>query len=118
MINKYRAEQIVCINCTISNGTEIDLRMLVDFTVYPGAQATLIDPPEYPMAEANQIQFFEIKDGKDSAEPVALPEWMIERFTGGEDFQEWMLAEAAEQHEAAADEHADQRREMMLEERL
>ncbi|MCL6653525.1 hypothetical protein A6R70_14630 [Agrobacterium rubi] len=117
MSNKYRAEQYISISASES-GTEIELQMVVDFTVHSGSKATLVDPEELPMAEIDQVQCFLVKSGKPSAVEAAIPAWAFNAICDTEEFQNWMLSEAAEQHEAAADEHADQRREMMREERL
>ncbi len=116
MSNKYRAEQYISISASES-GTEIELQMVVNFTVHPGSPATTIDPPELPMAEVSKVQFFKMDGLKPLPDPVALPDWLEEHFTSGDDFQTWMFSEAAEQHQAALEDHADQRREMMLEAR-
>lgn len=116
MSNKYRAEQYISISASES-GTEIELQMVVDFTVHPGSKATLVDPAEMPSAEVSKVQFFKMDGLKPLPDPVALPDWLEEHFTNGDDFQTWMLTEAGEQHQAALEDHADQRREMMLEAR-
>ncbi|QIB36846.1 hypothetical protein G3A56_01565 [Rhizobium oryzihabitans] len=117
MSNKYRAEQYISISASES-GTEIELQMVVDFTVHPGSKATLVDPAEMPLAEVSKVQFFKMSGLKPLPDPVALPDWLEEQFTTGDDFQTWMLTEAGEQHQAALEDHADQRREMMQEDRL
>lgn len=114
MGNKYRAEQTISISASETD-TEIELQMVVSFTVHSGSKATLIDPEEQALAEVDQVNFFEIKDGKQSPSPASLPVWLIDRLTDGDDFQEWMLSEAAEQHIAASEEYADHLREMMRE---
>lgn len=110
MSNKYRSEQVICISgwdC----GTKIELKMVVNFTVHPGSKATEIDPPEEPTAEVDSLRFF---DGKDE---LIFP-WSIgDRFTSADGFKSWLLSEAAEQHQAAVEDAADARREMMREER-
>ena len=115
MTNKYRAEQYISISASES-GEEVELLMVVNFTVNPGSKATMIDPAEMPLAEAGEIQFFGIKNGKPDTTPLSLPVWFWRHFTEGEAFQDWMLSEAAEQHIAAKEDYADQRREMMQEE--
>lgn len=117
MSNKYRAEQYISISASES-GTEIELQMVVDFTVHPGSPATRIDPAEMPLAEVSKVQFFKMSGLKALPDPVTLPDWLEEHFTTGDDFQTWMLTEAGDQHQAALEDHADQRREMMLEDRL
>lgn len=115
MTRKYRAEQIISISASES-GTEVELQMVVAFNVHPGAKATMIDPPEGPVAEVNELRFFLIKDGKPSPTPASLPVWMINFLTDNNEFHDWMLSEAAEQYIAAAEDHADHRLEMMREE--
>lgn len=117
MSNKYRAEQYISISASES-GTEIELQMVVDFTVHPGAPATMIDPPEGPLAEIDQVQCFLVKSGKPSAVEAAIPAWAFNMICDTPEFQEWMLSEATEQAVSALEDYAEQRREMMQEERL
>lgn len=117
MSKKYRAEQYITINASES-GAEIELQMVVDFTVHPGSKATLVDPAEMPLAEVSKVQFFKMAGLKPLPDPVALPDWLEEHFTRVDEFQTWMLTEADEQFTAAQDDYADQRREMMQEERI
>lgn len=99
----YRAEQDIAISgweC----GTEIELKMVVTFKVHPGREATRIDPPEQASVEIDAVRFF---DGKDE---LTLP-WSIEdRFTSRDEFKDWLMGEAREQHTAELDEAADARR--------
>lgn len=107
MAHKYRAEQDI----TISGwdcGTEIELKMVVTFTVHPGREATQIDPPEAASVEIDKVRFF---DGKDE---LQLPWSIKDRFTSADGFKDWLMGEAIEQHEAAIDDAADARREEML----
>lgn len=117
MSNKYRAEQYISISASES-GTEIELQMVVDFIVYSGSPATMIDPAELPLAEVSKVQFFKMSGLKALPDPVALPNWLEDHFTTGDDFQTWMLTEAGEQHQAALEDHADQRREMIREDTI
>lgn len=117
MSNKYRAEQYISIS-TSESGTEIELQMVVNFTVHPGSPATMIDPPEGPMAEIDDVQFLLVKSGKPSTTLATLPVWMINLICDTEDFQNWMLSEATEQAVAALEDYADHRHEMMREEHL
>ncbi|WP_155846300.1 hypothetical protein [Agrobacterium sp. 10MFCol1.1] len=117
MSNKYRAEQYISISASES-GTEIELQMVVDFTVHPGSKATLVDPAEMPMAEVSKVQFFKMQGLKALPDPVSIPDWIEEHFTTGDDFHTWMLTEADQQHQSAKEDAADHRREMMQEERL
>lgn len=117
MSRKYRAEQYLCISASES-GTEIELQMIVNFTVHPGAPATMIDPPEGPLAEIDQVQCFLVKSGKASTVVATLPVWMINAICDTPEFQEWMLSEATDQAVSALEDYADHRREMMQEDRL
>lgn len=104
MTQKYRAQQNICISgwdC----GTEIELKMVVTFKVHPGSPQTQIDPAEEPSVEVDTVRFF---DGTDD---LKLP-WSIEdRFTSSDGFKDWLMQEAADQHEMALDAKADERRE-------
>lgn len=103
MGNTFRTEQIVAISgweC----GAEIELKMVVVFTVHPSRKATEIDPPEEASVEIDKVRFF---DGKDE---LTLP-WSIEdRFTSRDEFKDWLMGEARDQHEAMLDDKADGRR--------
>lgn len=116
MSEKYSAHQYISISASES-GAEIELQMVVNFTVHPGSKATAVDPAEMPLAEVDKVQFFKMAGIKALPDPVSLPDWLEEHFTTGDDFQTWMLTEADEQFAAAEDDYADQRREMMREER-
>lgn len=104
MADKYRAEQAIHISgweC----GAEIELNMVVTFTVHPGCAQTLTSPAEPATAEVDQVRFF---DGKDE---IKLP-WSIEdRITSRDEFKDWLLSEAAEQREYALEMRAEARRE-------
>lgn len=105
MTRQYRAEQVVAISgweC----GTEIELTMVVTFTVHPYQPATEIDPPEEASAEVVRIRWFHGKD------ELTLP-WSIgDRFASEDGFKEWLLAEATDQIVAAEEDAADAKREM------
>lgn len=116
MSKKYNAEQYVLIT-TSGSEAEIEFKMVVDFTGHPGSPATMIDPPEGPIAEVDQVQFFRVKNGKALSEPTSIPDWMVESLTSGQDFIDWMLVEACEQSSVAADEYADYKRDMMMSDR-
>jgi hypothetical protein len=107
MSNTFRAQQDIHISgweC----GTEIELKMVVTFTVMKGYPATLEQPAEPATVEVDKVRFF---DGKDE---LTLP-WSIEdRFTSAEGFKDWLMQEAADQHEAALDARAEARREDIL----
>lgn len=106
MTNKYRAQQYISISGS-ECGTEIELKMVVTFTLHPGCKATMIDPPEEPSVEVDQVRFF---DGTDE---LQLPWSIADRFTSAEGLTEWLMGAAADQHEAALDARAEARREDM-----
>ncbi len=115
MTQKFRAEQDIHISgweC----GTEIELKMVVTFKVHPGSKATMIDPAEEAQAEVIEVHFFEIKGGKPSPEECSMPVWMSNRLTEGNAFYDWLMGEAAEQHQSGIEDAADAKREMMREE--
>lgn len=103
MSRKYRAEQDINISgweC----GAEIEIKMVVNFTVHPGCKQTLTEPAEPTIAEVDQVRFF---DGKDE---INLP-WSIEdRITSRSEFKDWLLSEANDQRETALCDAADARR--------
>jgi hypothetical protein len=104
MSHKYTAQQGIQIygaNC----GAEIELKMVVDFTVHPGCPATIETPAELPSVEIDGVRFF---DGKDE---LTLPWSIADRFTSRDEFKDWVMQEAIEQHEAALDAKAEARRE-------
>lgn len=110
MTQKYSAHQYISI-CASESCTEVELKMVVDFTVHPGSKATAVDPPEEATVEIDKVRFF---DGKDE---LTLP-WSIEdRFTSAEGFKDWLMGEARDQHEAALDQKAEARREQIMEDR-
>lgn len=116
MTSKHRAEQTVCISASES-GEELEILMVVNFTVHPGCKQTMTDPAEEPTAEVDQVQFFNISNGKPLPHPLTMPVWLVNSLTDGEAFQNWLLSEAADQHEMALDYAAEARREMMIEDR-
>lgn len=109
MMQRYRVEQVISIS-GFECGTEIELKMVVIFRVFPGSEQTSVDPAEEPSVEVNTIRFF---DGNDE---IHLP-WSIgDRFTSADGFKEWLMGEAADQRQNAIEDAADARREMMMEE--
>lgn len=116
MTRKYRAEQTVCISASES-GEELEILMVVNFTVHPGSKQTMTYPGEEPTAEVDQVQFFNISNGKPLPHSLTMPVWLLNSLTDGEAFQNWLLSEAADQHEIALDYAAEARREMMMEDR-
>lgn len=116
MTRKYRAEQTVCISA-FESGEEMEILMVVNFTVHPGSKQTMVDPAEEPTAEVDQVQFFNISNGKPLPHPLTMPVWLENSLTDGEAFTGWLLSEAADQHEMAIHDAAEARREMMMEDR-
>ena len=116
MTRKYRAEQTVCISASES-GDELEIMMVVNFTVHPGSKQTMIDPAEEPTAEVDQVQFFNISNGKPLPNPVTIPVWLINSLTDGAAFHEWLLSEAADDEQFMREQDADARREKIMEDR-
>lgn len=109
-MNKFRAEQDITI-CGWECGTEIELKMVVTFTVHPSRAATDIDPPEEASIEIDKVRFF---DGTDE---LSLP-WSIgDRFTSADGFNSWLMEVADERRQQAVEDAAGAKREMMLEDR-
>ncbi len=104
MTRKFHASQTVTISGD-SCGTEVNLKMSVDFTVHPGCKQTLTEPGEEPSVEVNKVSF------EDGIGPIDIP-WSIEdRITRTDSFKAWLMAEASEQHAAAIDDAAESKRE-------
>ncbi|MBD9372803.1 hypothetical protein IB238_09245 [Rhizobium sp. ARZ01] len=104
MSHKYRAEQAIHIS-GLECGTEIELKMIVNFTVHKGCAQTLNQPAEPATAEVDEVRFF---DGEDE---IKLP-WSIEdRITSRDEFKDWLLSEAAEDREYALEQAAEARSE-------
>jgi hypothetical protein len=117
MSQKYRAEQTVSISA-FESGDELEVLMVVTFTVHPGCKQTTTEPAEMPSAEVSQRGFFKVKNGKPLPQPVSMPDWIIDGLIDGDGFEEWLLSEANEQREMAICDAADARREMTMEDRL
>lgn len=111
MRHTYRAEQFISISGS-ECGTEIELKMVISFMVNPGCKASISGPEEEATPEVIAVRFF---DGSDE---IKLP-WSIEdRFTSNTSgFHNWLLGEAADQHQRAVEDAADARREMLREDR-
>lgn len=110
MSNKYHAKQSVYL--TADYGPEVELTMTVDFTVTDHLPQTMTDPEELPMVEDIDIKLFHGEN------ELTVPSWMDDGYGDSLAFKDWLMGEAAEQHQSAKEERADQRREMMREERL
>lgn len=110
MSKKYHAKQSVYL--TADYGPEVELTMTVDFTVTDHLPQTMTDPEELPTVEDIEIKLFHGENA------LTVPSWMDEGYSDSLEFKDWLLDEAAEQHIAAKEDAADQRREMMQEERL
>ncbi|MFN3833433.1 MAG: hypothetical protein ACK4SQ_14505 [Allorhizobium sp.] len=114
MSSKYRAEQTVSISA-FESGEEIEILMVVNFKVHPGCKQTMTDPAEEPTAEVDQVQFFNISNGKPLPHPLSMPVWLLNSLTDGEAFTDWLLSEAADQNEMALDYAAEAYRDVMME---
>ena len=93
-------------------GTEIELKMVVEFTVTDAIPQTLENPAEPSMVEIGKVRFF---DGTDE---LQLPWSIADRFTNEDGFRDWLMSEAIDADEYARDQAADARREELREDRL
>jgi len=116
MAGKFRAEQTVSISSSES-GDEMEILMVVNFKVHPGSKQTLVDPAEEPTAEVDQVQFFNISNGKPLPNPLTMPVWLLNTLTDGVAFHDWLLSEAADDEQFMREQDAEHRREMLLEDR-
>jgi len=116
MTHKYRAEQTVCISA-FESGDEMEILMVVNFTVHPCSKQTMIDPAEEPTSEVDQVQFFNISNGKPLPNPITMPVWLINGLTDSAEFHNWLLSEAEDDEQFMREQDADARREIMMEDR-
>lgn len=110
MVQKYRAEQDISIS-GFGCGTEIELKMVVTFKVWPALMQTVTDPGEDDSVEIDTVRFFE------GAGEFHVPLWIEDRFVNRQEFKEWLMGEAEDQRQSAIEDAADARREMMREAR-
>lgn len=109
-MTKYRAAQEICISgwdC----GTEIELMMVVTYTMTKHYPASNDGPEEFPQPEIDRIRFFE-KRVSGNVE-IELPAIIGDRFIDSEGFMSWLTSEAADYEEWARDEAADARRDWL-----
>ncbi|MGK8640351.1 hypothetical protein ACRS7F_13340 [Brucella anthropi] len=92
-------------------GPEFEVEMLVKFTVTKARAQTQLEPEEPATVENISIRLFEAK-GKSE---LACPPWAHEWFADDDGFKDWLMSEANEQYQQAAEDHADQMREMRRE---
>lgn len=103
----YRAEQHLAISGS-ECGTEIELKMVVDFAVTDYSPATQTDPAEECAVEDIVIRYFLGKS------EVSLHSRIEDAFVyDTSQFSDWLLSEANERDESARDDAADQKREAM-----
>ncbi len=96
---KYRASQDIAINgweC----GSEFEFKMVVEFRIIGGSPATQTDPEEPATAEVDKVRFFEHVKGE-TVKEVIFPDFIVEKFTDGENFIAWLFAEANDALDAA-----------------
>jgi len=106
-MSNYRAEQHLAISGS-ECGTEIELKMVVDFEVTDYAPATRTDPEEPRAVEDIVIRYFL------GTKEVSVSHSIEDAFVYNDSqFSDWLLSEAAERDESARDEVADQKREAM-----
>lgn len=113
MTRKYKARQDFCISgweC----GTEIELKMVIEFTVTDYRRQTLESPEEPRMVEDIAIRLFET----DGTAEMIVPKWMDAKLQKDEDFRTWLLGEATYQDDMAAEQAAEARYEAFREDRI
>jgi hypothetical protein len=107
-MSKYRAEQDIFISgweC----GTEIALKMVVQFKMTDHYPASDNGPEEFPQPEIEHMRFF--RKHEQVAVEIVVPPFIEDAFTDSEDFMSWLAGEARESDEYARDCAADARRE-------
>lgn len=90
-------------------GFEVEVEMVVTFTVSKFVPASNDGPAEYPTPEVLEIQIFRNK------RQTSLPVWLINSMTDRAEFNDWLMSEAKDQSQQAEEDHADHKREMRRE---
>lgn len=90
-------------------GGEIEVEVIIKFTVSKPIMATDIDPATPAYAEVTSIV---LRDEKTKS-PLSCPAWIAERFSDDESFLDWLVEEAAEQDVSGREQAAEMRREDM-----
>lgn len=116
MSRQYRAQQTVFISgweC----GTEVELEMVVTYSVTPFQRQTATCPEIPPMVEDAEPRFF-----RDNGDELNLPSWISDQFTGRRSFDSWLLGNAEDKDAAdyidAEEMKAEARRDREWEDRL
>lgn len=92
-------------------GPEIELEMVVTFTVQPESGDGWNDPREPAFVEDVSIRLFQTITKTE----LPCPSWLEERFSDDEGFRDWLMDDAREQYASAREDAAEGRREMQRE---
>ena len=90
-------------------GFEVEVEMVVTFTVSKSVPASNDGPAEEPAPEVLDLKFFRNK------KPTSLPVWLIDFIQDRDQFDAWLMSEAEDQSQQAEEDHADHMRDMRRE---
>lgn len=107
-MNRFLAKQTITISGD-SCGFEIEVEMTVSFTVSKFIPASNEGPAEEPAPDVNEVTFS--LNGGD----VTLPSWLIDGILDRDGFDSWLMSEAKDQSQQAAEDYADHKRELRQE---
>lgn len=94
-------------------GPEIEVEMVVTFTVHPESGDGWNDPAEPAFVENVSIRLFT----HITKTELLCPSWLCDRFEKDDSFNDWLLGEASDQYAEAREAEAELRYEMQREER-
>lgn len=106
MTRKYNTTQDFCMSgweC----GTEIELKMVIEYTVTDYAAQTLESPEEPRMVEDVNIRLI------DGNREIGVPNWLETKFSRDDEFRDWLLGEAVYQDDMSEEIAAEARYEDM-----
>ena len=84
-------------------GPEHEVNAIVGFKVHPAHAQTQLEPAEHASVEVTSFRLTASISGTE----LACPDWLSSRFTEDENFLDFLMSEARDQDEAAADDRAD-----------
>ena len=83
-------------------GPEHEVNAIVGFKVHPARAQTQLEPAEHASVEVTRFTLTSTFGTE-----LACPDWLSSRFTEDENFLDFLMSEARDQDEAAADDRAD-----------
>lgn len=86
-------------------GFETEIQMVIEFTVTKARAQTTTSPAEPATAEVKDVQFFR------NRVLTTMPDWLIDQIVDRQEFNVWLLSEAKDQSQSAAEDLAEARRE-------